>query len=197
MDRRNAIKNSALLAGVSASGISLSALLQSCQEQSRLDWEPLFFSKKQAETVSAIADTILPATDTPGALDLKVDIFVDLMCKKHLSPEDQNHVSNGYDEFVRLTRKLTGKKFTDLTREEREEVLKAAGAEANTFNPGVWGSPLGTQEPVDFYRRVKQFTLIGYFTSEEVGKNILVYDPIPGEQKGCIPLDDVGNAWTL
>ena len=197
MDRRNAIKNSALLAGISVSGLSLSSLFQSCQEQSRLDWEPLFFSRKQAETVSAITDTILPTTDTPGALDLKVDLFVDLMCKKHLSPEDQKHVSKGYDEFVQLTRELTGKSFMDLTREERESVLKTAGEKANTFNPSVWGSPLGKQDPVDFYRRVKQFTLVGYFTSEEVGKNILVYDPIPGEQKGCIPMDDVGNAWTL
>ncbi len=197
MNRRTAIKNSALLAGVSASGLALTALLQSCQQQSRLDWEPIFFSAKQAETVSAITDMILPKTDTPGALDLNVDIFVDLMCKKHLSPEDQSHVLTGYDDFEKVTKDMYGKRFTALSQEEKSEVLKKVGAESNKFNPAVWGSPLGKQEPLDFYRRVKQFTLVGYYTSEEVGKNILVYDPIPGEQKGCIPLEDVGKAWTI
>ena len=197
MDRRNALKNSALLAGLTVSGASLTTLMQSCQEQSRLDWEPLFFSKKQAETVSAMADTFLPTTETPGALDLKADLFVDLMCKKHLSPTDQEHVMKGCQEFMQTCRSTYGKDYPDLNAEEKAEYLKTAGEKANTFNPAVWGSPLGKQEPLDFYRRVKQFTLVGYFTSEEVGKNILVYDPIPAEQKGCIPVDEVGNAWTL
>ena len=197
MDRRNALKNTAIIAGVSASGLSLTSLLQSCQEQSRLNWEPQFFSKKQAENVSAITDVILPATDTPGALDLKVDMFVDLMCKRHLSPEDQAHVMKGYQDFEETTQEMFGKAFTRLSSEQKAEVLKAVGENTNTFNPAVWGSPLGKQEPLDFYRRVKQFTLMGYYTSEEVGKNILVYDPIPGEQKGCIPVDEVGNAWTI
>ena len=197
MDRREALKNSALLAGITASGLSLTSLLQSCQEQNRLVWEPLFFSNKQAETVSAITDVILPATDTPGALDLKVDIFVDLMCKKHLSPEDQDHILKGYEEFEKTTRDMYDKSFPQLSTEEKAEVLKKAGTATNKFNPAVWGSPLGKQDPIDFLRRVRQFTLVGYYTSEEVGKNILVYDPIPGRQEGCIPLSDVGNAWTL
>ncbi|NND34939.1 MAG: gluconate 2-dehydrogenase subunit 3 family protein, partial [Saprospiraceae bacterium] len=94
-------------------------------------------------------------------------------------------------------RDMYGKEFSDLDGNEKADVLKKVAAQANKFNPAVWGSPLGKQEPLDFYRRVKQFTLVGYFTSEEVGKNILVYDPIPGRQEGCIPVSDVGNAWTL
>ena len=197
MDRRKAIKNTALLAGISLSGATLSSLLQSCQEKNRLDWEPIFFSKNQAETVSAMADAFLPKTGTPGALDLNVDLFVDLLCKKHLSPEDQAHVLKGCDEFMAACQKRYGKDFPALSADEKAEAMRSAGKSANTFNPSVWGSPLGKQEPVDFYRRVKQFTLMGYFTSEEVGKNILVYDPIPGQHKGCISVDEVGNAWTL
>ncbi len=197
MDRRKALKQSGLLAGLTVSGAALGTLMQSCQEQSRLEWEPLFFNKKQAETVSAMADIILPATETPGAIDLKADIFVDLMCKKHLSPEDQTHVMKGCETFMANCRSKFGKDFHKLPEAQKQEALREAAEKANTFNPTVWGSPLGTQEPLDFFRRVKQFTLIGYFTTEEVGKNILVYDPIPGRQEGCIPVDQVGNAWTL
>ena len=197
MDRRNALKNTGLLAGLAVSGATISTLVQSCQAQSRIDWQPLFFSKKQAETVSAMADLILPKTDTPGALDLKVDLFVDLMCKKHLSPEDQAHVMKGCESFMSRVKDQYGSDFASLDIQSKTKALKEEAEAANTFNPAVWGSPLGTQEPLDFFRRVKQFTLVGYYTSEEVGKNILVYDPIPQEQKGCIPVDDVGNAWTL
>ena len=37
----------------------------------------------------------------------------------------------------------------------------------------------------------------GFFTSKEIGTKVLIYDPIPGEYKGCIPLADVGGTWTL
>ncbi len=197
MDRRTALRNTGLLAGISLSGAALSTLVQSCQSQNRLTWEPLFFSLKQAETVSAMTEVLLPQTDTPGALDLNVDVFVDLMCKKHLSESDQQHVMQGCEAFMQYCRDSYGKDFPDLTEEQKAEAIRQAGEVANTFNPAVWGSPLGEQEPLDFYRRVKQFTLIGYFTSEEIGKNVLNYDPIPGEYNPCMPVEDVGNAWTI
>jgi len=48
-----------------------------------------------------------------------------------------------------------------------------------------------------FFHQLKELTLLGYFTSETVGKNFLHYDPIPGRFDACIPLETVGNrAWT-
>ena len=36
------------------------------------------------------------------------------------------------------------------------------------------------------------------FTSEEVATTVLNYDPIPGENKPCIPLEEVGGkVWAL
>lgn len=42
--------------------------------------------------------------------------------------------------------------------------------------------------PLPFYRQVKALTLLGYFTSKEIGTKVLVYDPVPGPYKGDIPL---------
>jgi hypothetical protein len=45
--------------------------------------------------------------------------------------------------------------------------------------------------------QIKELTVIGYFTSELVGKSVLKYDPVPGRFDPCIPLAEVGNAqWT-
>ena len=197
MNRRNALKNTALLAGVSISGTAVSALFQSCQKENPLEWTPQFFTPEQARTVSALVDVILPRTSTPGALDLKVDIFVDAMIQKALSPADQQHIMKGYREFVTVAQDLYHRSFPELKPTEKQAVVNKAAAASNRFNPSIWGSPIGEQSPVDFFRRIKQFTLLGYFTSEEIGKNVLVYDPVPGEFNGCIPVDQVGNAWTL
>ncbi len=196
MDRRKALKNTALLAGVTLGGSTLASLLQSCQDQKRIDWQPQFFTEEQAAQVSEITEMILPKTDTPGAKDLKVDMFVDLMFAKTLSPEDQEHVMKGYDRFAEICQEKFSKPFTNLNNDQRAEILKQVGEETNKFNPSIWGTFLGEQAPLDFYRRVKQFTLVGYFTSEEIGKNHLRYDPIPGEYKGCIPYNGE-NSWTL
>ena len=170
MDRRTALKNTALMVGVSLSSTTLTGLLQSCRDQNRLEWKPKFFTEEQARVVSEIAEMILPITETPGAKDFKVDMFVDLMFEKNLSPEDQKHVKKGYDRFVSIGQASYGKSFVEMNGKEKTAVLRQVEQETNYFNPQVWGSPLGEQPPIDFYRRVKQFTLIGYFTSKELSE---------------------------
>ncbi len=196
MDRRKALKNTALLMGVTLSSTALTSLLQSCMNENRLSWKPVFFDEEGAKIISEITEMILPKTETPGAKDLNVDIFVDKMFEETLSPEDKEHVRKGYDEFIALCNLKYGDSFLSLSKDTREKVLAEVETSANKFNPSIWGSTLGKQEPLDFYRRVKQFTLVGYFTSEEIGKSVLKFDPIPGAYHGCIPYDG-GNSWTL
>ena len=44
---------------------------------------------------------------------------------------------------------------------------------------------------------VRTISLLGYFTSEKIGKEVLNFDPIPGVWKPCIPVEEVGNVWTI
>lgn len=197
MDRRHALKNTALWAGIGLTGTAISTIFQSCQAENVLDWQPQFFTPSQAPTLSALTEVILPRTGTPGALDLKVPIFVDRMFHLALSPEDQEHVRKGYEIFEKTTGDMFGKDFPDLSLEKQIKVVEKIASQSNRFNPSIWGSTIGKQAPLDFFRRVKQFTLIGFYTSEEIGTKVLVYDPVPGEYKPCIPVQEVGNAWTL
>ena len=50
-----------------------------------------------------------------------------------------------------------------------------------------------------FLLSVKEYTLFGYFTSEKVGEDVLNYDPVPGIQIGCLPIEEVpnGRVWSL
>ena len=197
MDRRDAIKKSGLLVGIAMSAGSLTLLMQSCQSQDRLSWEPKFLNEQEALTVSAMLDRMLPQTETPGATELKVDLFVDLMFADSLSPEDQTHCRNGLTDFMEHCRNEFNRPFHRLTSAQQDGALRALGERTNQFNPSIWGSTLGVQPPIDFYRRLRQFALLGYFTSEEVGKNVLAYDPIPGQYQGCTDLAKGQKIWSL
>ena len=90
-----------------------------------------------------------------------------------------------------------GDVFANLNKAKRTEVLTTAEKSSGKFNPGVWGTAIGEQEPIGFYRSMKSMAIWAYFTSEEIGEKVLNYDPIPGDYDGCKPLSEVGNRWSL
>ena len=48
-----------------------------------------------------------------------------------------------------------------------------------------------------FFRLIRSATVLGYFTSEEVGRKVLNYNPVPGRYDACIPIEQVGRRnWT-
>lgn len=197
MKRREAIKKTVALGGAAALSTSLLSLLQSCQEQPRLGWEPVFLSEDQARLISALVDTVLPKTETPGGLDVKVDIFMDRVFKDLYDEEGQKAVVAQMDEFDEQCISRFGKAFYELSDAEKETILKEEEAKAPKYNGKVWGTAVGEQQDVGFYRSMKSLMLWGYFTSEKVGSEVLKYDPVPGEYLGCIPFKDVGGVWSL
>lgn len=173
------------------------SLLESCKSESRLDWQPLFFDEDEAAFVAALVDTILPRTDTPGALDVKVDVFLDRVFAKTYDDEGQQMVRTEMARFNENCKKAHGKVFARLDAAGRADALSSAEASDGKFAGTVWGTAVGPQEPVGFYRTMKAMALWAYASSEEIGKNVLSYDPIPQEYDGCLPLDEVGNSWSL
>lgn len=197
MDRRKALKTTGILAGATVMTSSFLSILQSCKQESRLDWKPLFFEEDEAKFISSLVDMILPRTDTPGALDVKVDIFIDKMVANVYDEADQQQIKSDITKFNSDCERDFGNVFIELSKEDRVKVLQKKEKESGQFNKGVWGTAVGKQEPVGFYKSLKSTALWAYFSSEEIGENVLNYDPIPGSYKGCIPLADVGNKWSL
>nr|WP_290932663.1 gluconate 2-dehydrogenase subunit 3 family protein [Haliscomenobacter sp.] len=84
MNRRELLKSSGLFVGYAVSSATLTSLFISCQAEAKvnLDWNPVFLSKEQANTLAEITETILPKTKTPGAKELAVPQFIDKMLKE-------------------------------------------------------------------------------------------------------------------
>ena len=195
MQRREALKHTALFFGYAVSATALSETFVACSKDAHLDWKPEFLTVNQANTIAEVTETILPKTKTPGAKELGVPQFVDKMLKDLLSKEEQTDFVAGLEKLDESCDTAYGKSFVDCSPQQREEFLTKLDKESAKLPPSVWGIRLAPPGPTPFFRRLKELTLLGYFTSRKVGKEILSYDPLPGAYIACLPLSEVGNSW--
>lgn len=197
MNRRKALKKTGLFASATVLAPSMLSLLQACNTETRLNWKPLFFTEVEAKTISALIDKILPKTETVGGLDVKADIFIDKVIAKTYDEGGQENIRAQIKEFNDSCEKAQGGIFINLNEEAKTAALQHEEKTSGKFNRGVWGKTVGEQEPIGFYRSMKSMAIWAYFTSEEMGENVLSYDPIPGVYEPCKPVSEVGNRWSL
>jgi hypothetical protein len=197
MDRRKALLKTGFFAGATILMPSMLSLFESCKTETRLDWQPLFFTDVEAKTIAKLVDMILPRTDTPGALDVKSDIFIDKVIAKTYDKKGQDSMRADIAAFNKNCQENYGDIFINLNTEDSTKVLTEAETNSGKFGSGVWGTGVGPQETIGFYRSMKAMAIWAYMTSEEIGKNVLSYDPIPGKYEPCKPLSEVGNKWSL
>lgn len=180
MNRREALKRTALMMGAAVSASTIAAVLDGCSPAATgMEWTPQFLDALQADIVSGITERIIPRTDTVGAQDVGVPAFVDLMYGKYMTPKEQEVLVKGLAQAEADSQAAHQKAFTSLSGEQQDELLKKMATSEG--------------EPQAFFRKMRELTLTGFFTSEVVAKEILHYDPIPGDYKGCVPIEEVGN----
>lgn len=197
MNRRNALKRTGILTGAAILTPTLLTIMQSCQAEDRLEWQPLFLDQDEAKFIATFVDTILPRTKTPGALDVKVDMFIDRLVAETYDKGGQESFRQEIKKFNEECTRDFGAPFAELSADKKAEVCQAAEKTSGQFNGGVWGTAVGEQKPIGFYRSLKSMSIWLYFSSEEIGENVLNYDPIPQKYEGCLNVDDIGNRWSL
>jgi hypothetical protein len=192
MNRRDAIKKTGMMLGLAAGSPLLLHVLQGCSPEKVMDWKPLFFNKNQASLVSEIVNQILPRTDTPGAIDVGVDVFVDKMVAEVYSKSAQELFLKGLDNFEEEIKVKSGKLFSDLDSKGKYDYLHSIDSQLQGLSYAT------APEEKPFFLMVKELTLLGYFTSEEIMTKHLDYIPIPMQLVGCEPIKEnqklrVGN----
>ena len=207
MDRRTALKNITLGLGYVATTSTMMGVLNSCKEKSP-GWQPLFFSKDEQSMVTYLVDIILLKDELPGALDVNVPQFIDKMYHGVETKSSQELFRSGGEIFGKLLEEKAGKKKSNANRDDLEVVFKELftvddveqekiKALTNKDLTEVADTEREKYLLYSFLMKIRYYTLFGYYTSEKVGEEILSYDPVPGVFQGCIPLSDVGNAWSL
>lgn len=127
--------------------------------------------------VAAIADAVLPRTDTPGALDVSVPAFVELIAAEWMSAEDRAAFREGLAALDAHAVATEGRRWPALDQSARER--EAAWAEGNDDR---------TLPAKAAFRRLKGLTVQGWFASERVQVEVLRTVVIPGRYLGCAPL---------
>jgi len=177
MNRRNAIKRVSLGLGFAASSSAVVSLLNGCTAKKELGWKPVYFNEEEANLVSDLVDIILPKTDSPGALELGVDAFIDHMVGTCYDNHDQQTFKKGLASIDEESNLIDGQVFLNMSSEKKSQVLTSFESKA--------GQVEINQEHKPFFSQLKELTLLGYFTSEEIMKNHMEYVPIPTKLEGC------------
>src|SRR6516225_8541349 len=76
-------------------------------------------SAHQNDTVVAMIDQIIPATDTPGAKGARVNEFIDLILTEWATPEERKDFLDGLAGIDKQSQALYGKNFSDSTAEQQ------------------------------------------------------------------------------
>ena len=191
MDRRKALKNIGTGMGAIAVTPTVVSLFQSCQTAT--GYTPAFVAQEDFEALSNIMELIIPATDTPGAIELKLPEFLDAYVDEVWSQENQEEFTTGWTAFKTGALKASGKeKINQLTSEEWDTQLAKYLKSEST--------PSADEEvAMTFANQLRGLTVNAYKTNEYIGENVLAYAPIPGDYKGCVDLQETtgGEAWSL
>ncbi len=182
MNRRELIKRSAIAAVGVGVLPNLFMLLESCGPERLTDYQPIYLSVEQFDTVWEIAELVLPKTDSPGANDVGVAPYIDLLFAEFFEEKDKTKYESGLKLFMANCKERFGNSFVDLDETSKITFLQDLD-----------------KEEIDesFFKSIKRFILWGYFTSEQ-GMKSMNYSPVPGQYEGCITIDDqeknlVGN----
>ncbi len=94
------------------------------QQVAKPDWRPSVLDDHENETVTALVDLIIPATDTPGAKAAQVNRYVDLFLRDG-SAEQRASFLAGLGSLDGYAIRLHGHPFVHCSAAEQNAVLSA------------------------------------------------------------------------
>jgi hypothetical protein len=179
MKRRDALKNLGLAAGFAITAPSIFSLLQSCT--SAPTWMPTYFTKDEKEVVVNLVDIMLPKTEgMPSASEVNVPQFIDKYITEVLNAEDQEFIRNSFTDIIATLKPTAETDIRDVTKEKYTALLDAYLLVKGDIDGDRLADPEALQPTKnEFLNHLKYLTIKAYVTSEEIGENVLMYDPVP------------------
>jgi len=198
MKRREALKNLGLATGFFVATPSIISLLQSCTSEVST-WTPEFLSIDEGVVLTNLADIILPKTDIPSATEVNVPQFIDKYIKEVLDDESQAQVKTVFGTIVSILKPDAETKIEKVTQDEYKALLDnymLLEDEIDQEREANLEAKIMTKS--EFLNNLKWMTINAYKTTQEIGENVLVYDPVPGAYL-CGDLQELtgGKSWSL
>ena len=198
LTRRAALHRIGLLAGGTLSAPLISGVLAGCRaEPPGAAFVPQTLDADQYALVQTLAEIIIPTTDTPGARDAGVPAFIDKMLTDWYLEEDRLLFLDGLQRLDEQAEDIFIARFIDIGDENQIALIDAVARKA--FPEASDTDASGPIKELlfdlsDFFKMLKELTVVGYYTSE-VGATVELRVQPMGTYRGDIPYDEVGRAW--
>ena len=144
--------------------------------------------------ISEMAETIIPATETPGAKDARVGEFVIKMINEHADAKVQNRFMSGLHDAENYAASKYNQSFVKCTSAQREEILLHFEQSSKPMK-GILGKVQRKILGTSFFVTLKTYVVMGYATSQLGATRGFAYDFIPGPFQANLPLQPGQRSW--
>ena len=216
--RRAALARTAAILGSALAAPTIAGVLAGCGDQKASGTgaaAPTLraLTPAQEQLVAAVAEVILPTTDTPGARDVGVSLFVDRMLADYYPADARAQFLAGLARIDARALSQHGHPFVSCTAAQQFALVDALDAQLFDPHPIGAGAPsrstgatpdaapdsthtkrVEDADPRAFYGVLKELTLAGYYTSEAGGTRELRVNPM-GRWRADVPYNQLGAGW--
>ncbi len=137
----------------------------------------------EARTVGAVAERIIPRTETPGATDAGVAAFIGAMLAEWYPAGDTERFRAGLAHFDTTSTRQLGRAFADAPADRQAELVQALDAEVSALRRSH-----PTAADAHWFGMLKFLTVWGYCTSEVAMRRLFHSLPRPTRYDGAAPV---------
>jgi Gluconate 2-dehydrogenase subunit 3 len=168
MNRRQLIQSLAAIPGHAMFPSVLTSFLAGCANNGISGYTPVFFTKEEYKSITEIIDIVIPATKTKSASQVNTQVFLDQVFAQCMTKEQQTVLKEGLQILI--------PGFTNAN----DKLQFIVDVDKKAFD---------SDESAAWFKLIKQYTMIGFFTSQEGETKASNYVKIPDGYKGEIPFD--------
>ena len=202
MNRRDLLKQIALLTGGVVIGGEV--FLSGCKTVAKSE---AGFTAENIALLNEVGETIIPATNTPGAKAAQVGEFMKTFVTDCYTEREQKTFIKGIDDLNDACKKMYNKSFMESDATQRHDLLVSLEKEAKPFNQAIDDKEKALRDaakkeakefdntPKHYYTMMKQMTLMGFFTSKTGATETLRHIQVPGKYDGALPYKKGDRAW--
>lgn len=183
MNRRDALSRAATLLGAAISAPTIVAILSGCKADPTASTS--YLSNSEEALLNELCDLILPKTSTPSATEVGVPAFIHAIIQECTTPADRDALVAGLRQLD-----TDAGRFVKLRPEDKQAFLKKLDTEARAAGDKATPSQAA-------WRKLKELTVVGYFTSEIGASEVLEYVPVPGRYEPCKPMPKGQKAYAI
>jgi Gluconate 2-dehydrogenase subunit 3 len=195
MGRREAVRRLAILMGGAMIGSEV--LLRG---ESVADKGPQAgFTDADRALLDEIGETIIPATNIPGAKATNIGAFMTMMVTDCYSAKQHAAFSDGLVAINDASKARFGTSFVESTPAQRTELCNALDAqqrqEAKEAKKETAAGNPSKAPSAHYFRMMKDLTILGYFSSEIGCTQAVTYLEVPGAYHGDVPFKKGDREW--